>query len=63
MQTDATEQAHLASRNIATTASHQVRGISLNDNIENAVSDVSHFTNAVGLVTGSKGMGTGFLYL
>lgn len=59
-KTDAVQQVHLANRNIATTSNHNVRGISLNDNIENSVSDVSHFTNAVGLVTGSKGMGTGF---
>lgn len=52
--------ASLSSNNVVTKTIHNITRVSFNDNIENAVSDVSHFTNAVGLVAGSNGMGTGF---
>lgn len=54
------QPSQISNNNIDSKSIHNIVRITLNDNIENTVSDVSHFTNAVGLVTGSKGMGTGF---
>jgi Cdc6-like AAA superfamily ATPase/S1-C subfamily serine protease len=41
--------------------SNNIIEITLNDDIEKAVSDTSHLEKAVGLVSGTMGMGTGFL--
>lgn len=50
----------VSNNNIASKSIHNIIRVTLNDEIEKAVSNVSHFTNAVGLVTGSSGMGSGF---